>query len=64
MADHPLPAPEVAKEWLTTMLLIRRFEERAGEQYARAKIGGFLHLRSARRRRSSGRSARCATPTT
>lgn len=26
------------------MLLIRRFEERAGEMYARAKIGGFLHL--------------------
>ncbi len=26
------------------MLRIRRFEERAGEQYARAKVGGFLHL--------------------
>src|SRR3954453_17707841 len=26
------------------MLLIRRFEERAGEMYAKAKIGGFLHL--------------------
>ncbi len=26
------------------MTLIRRFEERAGEMYARAKIGGFLHL--------------------
>jgi pyruvate dehydrogenase E1 component alpha subunit len=26
------------------MALIRRFEERAGEMYARAKIGGFLHL--------------------
>jgi pyruvate dehydrogenase E1 component alpha subunit len=26
------------------MVLIRRFEERAGEMYARAKIGGFLHL--------------------
>jgi pyruvate dehydrogenase E1 component alpha subunit len=44
MVDRPLPDPAVAKEWLTTMLLIRRFEERAGEQYARAKIGGFLHL--------------------
>jgi pyruvate dehydrogenase E1 component alpha subunit len=31
-------------EWLTTMTLIRRFEERAGEMYARAKVGGFLHL--------------------
>ena len=25
------------------MLLIRRFEERAGEMYAKAKVGGFLH---------------------
>ncbi len=39
-----LPAPGAAREWLETMTLIRRFEERAGEQYARAKIGGFLHL--------------------
>ena len=39
-----LPAPEVAREWLAAMVLIRRFEERAGEMYARAKIGGFLHL--------------------
>ena len=33
-----------AREWLETMTLIRRFEERAGEMYARAKVGGFLHL--------------------
>ena len=39
-----LPQPDVAREWLQTMTLIRRFEERAGEMYARAKIGGFLHL--------------------
>jgi pyruvate dehydrogenase E1 component alpha subunit len=39
-----LPDPEAAREWLQTMTLIRRFEERAGEMYARAKIGGFLHL--------------------
>ena len=36
--------PGTAREWLATMTLIRRFEERAGEMYARAKIGGFLHL--------------------
>jgi pyruvate dehydrogenase E1 component alpha subunit len=42
MAD--LPEPAVAREWLQTMTLIRRFEERAGEMYARAKVGGFLHL--------------------
>jgi pyruvate dehydrogenase E1 component alpha subunit len=40
----PLPEPDRAREWLATMMLIRRFEERAGEMYARAKIGGFLHL--------------------
>ncbi len=39
-----LPNPETAREWLATMTLIRRFEERAGEMYARAKVGGFLHL--------------------
>src|SRR5215218_7634775 len=26
------------------MMLIRRFEERAGQMYAKAKVGGFLHL--------------------
>jgi pyruvate dehydrogenase E1 component alpha subunit len=41
---RPLPAPDEAREWLETMLLIRRFEERAGEMYAKAKVGGFLHL--------------------
>jgi len=39
-----LPESDHASEWLQTMTLIRRFEERAGEMYARAKIGGFLHL--------------------
>src|SRR5215216_5585433 len=43
-APPPLPEPDVAREWLATMTLIRRFEERAGELYAKAKIGGFLHL--------------------
>ena len=44
MADHALPEADVAREWLATMMLIRRFEERAGEMYAKAKVGGFLHL--------------------
>jgi pyruvate dehydrogenase E1 component alpha subunit len=39
-----LPDPASAREWLESMTLIRRFEERAAEMYARAKIGGFLHL--------------------
>jgi pyruvate dehydrogenase E1 component subunit alpha len=38
------PDRDVAREWLEAMVLIRRFEERAGEMYAKAKIGGFLHL--------------------
>jgi pyruvate dehydrogenase E1 component alpha subunit len=42
--EPTLPDPETAREWLQTMTLIRRFEERAGEMYARAKVGGFLHL--------------------
>ena len=39
-----VPDPETAREWLETMMLIRRFEEHAGEMYAKAKVGGFLHL--------------------
>src|SRR4051812_37332236 len=42
--QHELPEPDAAKEWLQAMILIRRFEERAGEMYAKAKVGGFLHL--------------------
>ena len=41
---HSLPDEETCRLVLTKMLLIRRFEERAGEMYAKAKIGGFLHL--------------------
>src|ERR687894_1527452 len=39
-----LPEHDAAREWLESMMLIRRFEERAGEMYAKAKVGGFLHL--------------------
>ena len=42
--DHMLPDADRGKALLYRMLLIRRFEERAGEMYARSKIGGFLHL--------------------
>jgi pyruvate dehydrogenase E1 component alpha subunit len=44
LTGHALPAAEVTREWLATMMLIRRFEERAGEMYARGRVGGFLHL--------------------
>ena len=43
-ATRDLPERDAAREWLQTMMLIRRFEERAGEMYAKAKVGGFLHL--------------------
>jgi pyruvate dehydrogenase E1 component alpha subunit len=43
-AGHSLPDKETAVSVLEKMILIRRFEERAGEMYAKAKIGGFLHL--------------------
>ncbi|MBM3217317.1 MAG: pyruvate dehydrogenase (acetyl-transferring) E1 component subunit alpha [Candidatus Rokubacteria bacterium] len=33
-----------AKQLLHEMMLIRRFEEKAAENYALGKIGGFLHL--------------------
>jgi pyruvate dehydrogenase E1 component subunit alpha len=42
--EQELPENADAREWLHAMALIRRFEERAGEMYAKAKIGGFLHL--------------------
>ncbi len=43
-ATSELPDRETSVAILERMLLIRRFEERAGEMYAKAKIGGFLHL--------------------
>src|SRR5689334_12192596 len=43
-ATHELPNKDASVAILERMLLIRRFEERAGEMYAKAKIGGFLHL--------------------
>src|SRR5690348_17703678 len=41
---HSLPDRDTCRAVLSKMLLIRHFEERAGEMYAKAKIGGFLHL--------------------
>lgn len=43
-ASHDLPDKDTCRLVLSKMMLIRRFEERAGEMYAKAKIGGFLHL--------------------
>jgi pyruvate dehydrogenase E1 component alpha subunit len=43
-AARELPGTEEGREWLQAMMLIRRFEERAQEMYAKNKVGGFLHL--------------------
>src|ERR1041384_5909993 len=40
--SQPVQRDEV--EMLSLMLLIRRFEERASQQYQAQKIGGFCHL--------------------
>lgn len=36
--------PETLRHYYYQMLFIRRFEERAGEMYTKAKIGGYCHL--------------------
>jgi pyruvate dehydrogenase E1 component alpha subunit len=41
-ADMPEPGP--AKKLYSDMLLIRRFEEKAGQLYGMGLIGGFCHL--------------------
>ena len=35
---------DLLKDMYTKMLLIRRFEEKAGQLYGMGKIGGFCHL--------------------
>lgn len=37
-------APATFLKWLRDMLLIREFENRCGQAYQQAKIGGFCHL--------------------
>src|SRR5204862_683446 len=41
---EPHISAEALKRWYTDMLLIRRFEERAGQMYGMGLIGGFCHL--------------------
>jgi pyruvate dehydrogenase E1 component alpha subunit len=43
MATLPIPDAATAKEWWTSMLLIRHFEERSSELYASGAVAGFLH---------------------
>jgi pyruvate dehydrogenase E1 component alpha subunit len=44
--SHPLeaPKPAVLKKFYADMLLIRRFEEKAGQLYGMGLVGGFCHL--------------------
>src|SRR5438105_15224207 len=35
---------DTLRRYYEQMLLIRRFEERAGEMYTKARIGGYCHL--------------------
>jgi pyruvate dehydrogenase E1 component alpha subunit len=43
-ATSERPDAPLMREMFATMWLIRRFEERAAEEYMRGRIGGFLHL--------------------
>ena len=38
------PSQDQMLDWYRGMLLIRRFEERAGQLYGMGLIGGFCHL--------------------
>lgn len=42
--SKPEPSPEEMKELYREMLLMRRFEEKAGQLYGMGLIGGFCHL--------------------
>ncbi len=42
--DHFVPSPDELKKLYREMLLIRRFEEKAGQLYGMGLIGGFCHL--------------------
>jgi pyruvate dehydrogenase E1 component alpha subunit len=42
--NQPGPSKEEMLGWYREMLLIRRFEERAGQLYGMGLIGGFCHL--------------------
>ncbi len=42
--DRPEPTPEEMKKLYRDMILIRRFEEKAGQLYGMGLIGGFCHL--------------------
>ena len=44
VGSNELPSADVVKGFYRDMLMIRRFEERAGQMYGMGLIGGFCHL--------------------
>lgn len=44
VGSNELPAADIVKGLYRDMLMIRRFEERAGQMYGMGLIGGFCHL--------------------
>ncbi|MFY7861221.1 MAG: thiamine pyrophosphate-dependent enzyme, partial [Chitinophagales bacterium] len=42
--SKPRVTKETYLEWYEMMLLLRRFEEKAGQMYGQQKIRGFCHL--------------------
>jgi pyruvate dehydrogenase E1 component alpha subunit len=56
---EPHVSAEALKRWYTDMLLIRRFEERAGQMYGMGLIGGFCHLYIGQEAWSSACRRRC-----
>ncbi len=46
--------PDTLLKWYDEMLLIRRFEEKAGQLYGMGKIGGFCHLYNGQEAVSTG----------
>ena len=41
---HTVMKKDLAKQLMYQMILARRFEEAAAEQYSQGNIAGFLHL--------------------
>jgi len=44
ISNNPEFTPEEERSAYRTMLLLRRFEEKAGQMYGMGLIGGFCHL--------------------
>ena len=42
--EHMVFGKEIYLRWYKDILLMRRFEEKAGQLYTQQKFGGFCHL--------------------